>query len=157
MDRLGLDDDFFGLADKLRRLRGLRDPFHFDPVDGTPDMLRELSRRYYLGIVTTRSHREAEAFLRQQKLTDVVQVITARDDTWRLKPHPSPVRHSAEKLEVPVERCLVVGDSTVDIEAARAAGAWSVGVLSGFGSRNQLERAGANRIVQVATDLLDWL
>jgi HAD superfamily hydrolase (TIGR01549 family) len=156
-DRLGLDDDLFGLADRLRQLRGLHDPLHFRPVDGTPDMLRKLSRRYYLGIVTTRSHREAQAFLMQQKLTDIVQVIAGRDDTWRIKPHPSPVLHSAEQLGVPVERCLVVGDSPVDVEAARAAGAWSVGVLSGFGIREELERAGADRIVKFATDLLDWL
>jgi HAD superfamily hydrolase (TIGR01549 family) len=157
VDRLGLDDDLFGLADRLRRLRGLHDPLHFRPVDGTPDMLRKLSRRYYLGIVTTRSNREAQAFLMQQKITDIVQVVAGRDDTWRIKPHPSPVLHSAEQLGVPVERCLVVGDSPVDVEAARAAGAWSVGVLSGFGIREELERAGADRIVKVATDLLDWL
>jgi HAD superfamily hydrolase (TIGR01549 family) len=156
-DRLGLDDDLFGLADRLRRLRGLHDPLHFRPVDGTPDMLRKLSRRYYLGIVTTRSNREAQAFLMQQKLTDIVQVVAGRDDTWRIKPHPSPVLHSAEQLGVPVERCLVVGDSPVDVEAARAAGAWSVGVLSGFGIREELEHAGAHRIVKVATDLLNWL
>jgi HAD superfamily hydrolase (TIGR01549 family) len=157
LDRIGLDDDALGLADRLRRMRGLHDPLHFRPVDGTLEMLHDLSRRYYLGIVTTRSHREADAFLRQQELTDLIQVVTGRDDTWRIKPHPSPVRHTAEQLGVAVERCLFVGDSTVDIEAAQAAGAQSVGVLCGFGSREELERAGANLILECTPDLADWM
>jgi HAD superfamily hydrolase (TIGR01549 family) len=157
LDRVGLDDNALGLADRLRRMRGLHDPLHFRPVDGTAEMLRELSRRYYLGIVTTRSHHEAQAFLRQQELTDLIQVVTGRDDTWRIKPHPSPVRHTAEQLGVSVERCLFVGDSTVDIEAARAAGARSVGVLCGFGDREELERAGADLILKCTSDLTDWM
>ena len=127
------------------------------PIDGAGEMLHELSRRYYLAIVTTRKHHDVRVFLAQQELTGLIQVVTGRDDTWRIKPHPSPVRHTAEQLGVPVERCLLVGDSTVDIEAARAAGAHSAGVLCGFGSKEELERAGADLILGCASDLLDWL
>ncbi len=157
LDRLGLDDGLLGLATRLRRMRGLHDSLHFRPVNGAGGMLRELSRRYYLGIVTTRSHQEARVFLAQQELTELIQVVTGRDDTWRIKPHPSPVRHTAEELGVPVERCLLVGDTTADIEAARAAGARSVGVLCGFGSRDELERAGADLILKNTSDLTDWM
>jgi HAD superfamily hydrolase (TIGR01549 family) len=157
LDRIGLDDDFIGMADFLRRLRGVDAPLNFRPVDGVAELLGDLSRRYYLAIVTTRCHRDAEAFLAQERLADLVQVITGRDDTWRIKPHPSPVHHTAEKLGVPVERCLMVGDTTVDIHAARAAGARSVGVLSGFGQREELERAGADRIVERTSELRNWL
>jgi phosphoglycolate phosphatase len=157
LDHVGLDDDVLGLGDRLRRLRGLQTSVKLQPMDGIGAMLRELSRRYYLGIVTTRSHGEAQAFLDQQDLTDLIQVVTGRDDTWRIKPHPSPVRHTAELLDVSVERCLVVGDSTVDIEAACAAGARSVGVLCGFGAQDQLERAGADLILGATSELTNWL
>ncbi len=157
LDRLGLDDKLFGLGERLQRLRGVRATPDFRPVTGVIEMLRDLNRRYHLAIITTRSHREAQAFLEQQALTDVVRVITGRDDTWRLKPHPSPVLHTAQRLGVAVERCLMVGDTTVDIEAARAAGAWSVGVLCGFGQRDELERAGADLILDTTADLQDWM
>jgi len=157
LDRLGLDDKLFGLGQRLQRLRGVRATPDFRPVEGVIEMLRDLNRRYLLAIITTRSHREAQAFLEQQALTDVVRVITGRDDTWRLKPHPSPVLHTAQRLGVAVERCLMVGDTTVDIEAARAAGAWSVGVLCGFGQRDELERAGADLILDTTADLQDWV
>jgi predicted PurR-regulated permease PerM/phosphoglycolate phosphatase-like HAD superfamily hydrolase len=157
LDRVGLDDDLLDLGDRLRRLRGVSAPLNFRAVDGVVGMLHELDRRYHLAIVTTRNKRVAEAFVSQHGLGDLVQVITGRDDTWRIKPHPSPVRHTAEKLGVPVESCLIVGDTTADIEAARAAGARSVGVLCGFGSRDQLERAGADLILATTHDLVDWL
>jgi HAD superfamily hydrolase (TIGR01549 family) len=126
-------------------------------LDGVGDLLRELNRRYRLAIVTTRSNREARAFLAQQDLADLVQVITGREDTWRLKPHPSPVRHTAEQLGVEVERCLMVGDTTVDMAAARAAGARAVGVLCGFGYEDELERAGADLVLKTTNELLDWM
>ncbi len=157
LDRLGLDDNLFDLADRLRRLRGLDGPLNFRPLDGVGDLLRELNRRYHLAIVTTRSHREAQAFLVQQGLADLVQVITGREDTWRLKPHPSPVRHTAEQLGVEVERCLMVGDTTVDMQAARSAGARAVGVLCGFGYQDELERAGADLVLRTTNELLDWM
>ncbi len=157
LDRLGLDDNVFGIAEGLRRIRGVDTVLNFRPVEGVRETLYDLHRRYYLAIVTTRSHQEAEAFLRQEDLADVIRVVTGRDDTWRIKPHPSPVRHTAEKLKVPVKRCLMVGDTTVDIRAAQAAGARSVGVLCGFGDRAELERAGADRIVECTSDLADWM
>lgn len=157
LDRLGLDDDVLNMGSRLRRLRCLHGPLNFEAVDGVGGTLRELSRRYHLAIVSTRSHREAAAFLSQQDLQPFIQVITGRDDTWRIKPHPSPILHTAAKLSIPVERCLMVGDTTADIRAARAAGAHTAGVLCGFGDREELERAGADLILDTTSDLLDWL
>ncbi len=157
LDRLGLDDNLMAVADRVGQLRGLSTPANFRPVEGTRDLLQDLSYRYHLGIVTTRSRLQAEAFLEQQGLTDLFQVVTGREDTFRIKPHPSPVCHAAEQLGVPVERCLMVGDTQVDMWAARAAGARAVGVLCGFGSENELERAGANLVVKTTAQLRDWL
>ena len=47
-----------------------------------------------------------------------------------------PVAKAAEKLGVPVAQCVMVGDTEVDVRAAKAAGALAVGVLCGFGERN---------------------
>lgn len=157
LDVIGLDDELLGLADRLRRVRGVHPSAEFRPVDGIGEMMRDLHRRYHLAIVTTRSRREAEAFLRQQGLIDLVQVIAGRDDTWRSKPHPSPVRYAAEQLGVPVDRCLMVGDTTVDIRAARSAGAYAAGVLCGFGTEDELKRAGADLILKTTPELREWL
>lgn len=157
LDRIGLDDDVLDLGDRLRQMRGLPTPLNFRPVDGVAEMLEDLSHRYHLAIVTTRSRLHAEIFLSQQRLTDLFQVIVGREDTWRIKPHPSPVRHAAELLNIPVERCLMVGDTTADIWAARSAGARSAGVICGFGEQDELERAGADLILETTGALGDLM
>lgn len=157
LDRVGLDATVLGLGDWLGRMRGLYTPINFRPVDGVVEALHDLGRRYHLAIVTTRSRHHAETFLAQQGLDDLIVAIAGREDTWRIKPHPSPVRHAAELLGVPIERCLMVGDTTVDILAARSAGAWSAGVLCGFGEQDELERAGADVILETTRELQDWM
>jgi predicted PurR-regulated permease PerM/phosphoglycolate phosphatase-like HAD superfamily hydrolase len=157
LDRIGLDDTVLDLGDRLRRMRGLYTPVNFRPVDGVGEMLIDLSHRYHLAIVTTRCHAHAEVFLSQQGLTDLFQVVVGREDTWRIKPHPSPVLHAAEQIGVQVERCLMVGDTTADMWAARSAGARSAGVLCGFGEQDELERAGADLILKITTELGDWM
>lgn len=157
LDRLGLDRHVFALAERLRKRPGATKTASFEPMDGTRELLQQLSQRYALGIVTTRPGSEVRAFVEQQALTDVIRVITAREDTWRLKPHPSPILHTAKKLNVPPTRCLMVGDTTVDMIAARRAGAWAVGVLCGFGQTAELRRAGADVILDHTSHLARYL
>jgi HAD superfamily hydrolase (TIGR01549 family) len=151
MDILGLDDELFALGDRLRRLRGLRTPANFQPIDGVVEAVRELSERYTLGVVTTRSQRDARAFLEQHALADCFSVVVAHEDTWRLKPHPEPIHYAAKQLGVAVERCLMVGDTGLDVRAAKAAGACAVGVLCGFGERGDL--VGADLILESPVEL----
>ncbi len=157
LDRLGLDDDVLDLSNRLGRWRGLDTPGTFRPVDGIAEALHDLGRRYHLAIVTTRSRLDAQAFLSQQGLDELFKVVVGREDTWRIKPHADPIRHAAKELGVPVERCLMVGDTQIDVLAARSAGARSVGVLSGFGEEKELDRAGADLILRSASNLQNWL
>jgi phosphoglycolate phosphatase len=110
-------------------------------------MLAALNGRYRLAVVTTRSRDEAETFLDQYDLQGLFDALVARESTWRLKPHPAPIRHAARLLDVPVERCVMVGDTTVDVKSARRAGAWAVATLCGFGEREELEQAGAHVVL----------
>jgi phosphoglycolate phosphatase len=67
------------------------------------------------------------------------------------------VRYAAKQLGVSVERCVMVGDTTVDVRSARRAGAQAVAVLCGFGERDELERAGAHVILEHTSQLASLL
>lgn len=153
LDALGLDRPLMKLTGQLHRWRGLRSRADFRIVSGTNEMLALLSQRYRLAVVTSRGQRDAEAFLDKHNLRDLFDAVVTRESTWRLKPHPSPIQHSARLLDVPVEQCVMVGDTTVDVRAARRAGAWAVGVLCGFGEREELEQAGAHAVLECTPDL----
>ncbi|MCL2461577.1 MAG: HAD-IA family hydrolase, partial [Defluviitaleaceae bacterium] len=55
------------------------------------------------------------------------------------------------------ERSIMVGDRKHDIIGAKAAGLKSVGVLYGYGDREELEEAGADYIVDDVPELLFFL
>ncbi len=76
-----------------------------------------------LGVVTSRSREDAVAYLAQQGLGDLFWVVITRDDVRRLKPHPMPVEKAAEQLGLVPEQCVMVGDTNLDVRAARLAGA----------------------------------
>jgi phosphoglycolate phosphatase-like HAD superfamily hydrolase len=60
-------------------------------------------------------------------------------------------------MDVPTSSCLMVGDTQVDIITGKKAGAQTVGVLCGFGDKNELERAGADLILDNTADLMGYL
>jgi phosphoglycolate phosphatase len=156
LDVLGLDDGVLDLRDRLRRFKGERTVADLKAVPGAAEAVRALDGLYRLGIVTTRGQRYAEAFLAQYQLTDLFEVVVTRESTPRIKPHPQPVHHAAEMLGLPPERCVVIGDTRVDVEAAKKAGAQAIGVLSGFGEQDELDEAGADLVLSSTAELLDW-
>lgn len=146
LDLVGLDTPFIRL---MITLQGS----HTSPADSIPAIpgveavLPFLAEHYRIGVVSTRTQAESNLFLDALGLSEYVEVIAGRDTTWRIKPHPQPVLYAAGKLGVPPQRCLMVGDTTVDITAGRRAGAWTCGVLCGYGQRAELERVGADMIL----------
>ena len=157
LDMFGLDAPLMAFANRLRRWRGLHTHDDFRIMAHTREMFATMNSRYRLAVVTTRGQAETKAFLDQYDLHGIFDILVTRESTWRLKPHPSPIRHAAQLLGVPVESCVMVGDTTVDVRAARRAGAWAVAVLCGFGERKELERSGAHVILEHTSHLSSLL
>ena len=83
--------------------------------------------------------------------------IVTRDMVRHAKPDPDLFLAAAEKLGIPIENSVVIGDSIWDLLAARRARALGVGLLSGGYGREELERAGAYRVYNDPADLLRHL
>lgn len=156
-DQLNLDESLAGLIDRLNRLRGHGAPAHFLLIDGVRPMLDSLAGRYPLALVTSRGYRSVEPFLDQFELHPYFKVVVSALTAERIKPHPAPVLKAADLLGVPAVNCVMVGDTTVDIHAGRRAGAQTVGVLCGFGERDELEQAGAHAILDRTAQLGELL
>jgi HAD superfamily hydrolase (TIGR01509 family) len=80
--------------------------------------------------------------------------VITRDRVQRAKPDPDLFLAAAEELGLPIEDCIVVGDSVWDLLAARRARALGVGLLSGGYGAEELERAGAYRVYEDPADML---
>lgn len=155
LDLIGLDTALVRLTIWLQG--GARSKHPLPPIDGVSEMIGKLAGRYRLGVVSTRTVAESEQHLRTLGVREHFGAIAGRDTTWRIKPHPQPVLYVAERLGVDPHRCLMVGDTTVDVKAGLRAGAWTCAVLCGYGERGELERAGAHLILEHTALLGDLL
>jgi phosphoglycolate phosphatase-like HAD superfamily hydrolase len=84
------------------------------------------------------------------------EVITALD-ACSPKPSPEALVECARRLGVKTSECVFVGDSVVDVKAGKNAGAWTVAVLSGIFSREELETEKPDLILENVNDLEDFL
>lgn len=155
VDRISLDDEAMRINRCLRSILGLKSPQDMTLIPGVADTLARLKQSYRLALVTTRGRALTEHFLQATGIADYFDVVITADDVRRLKPHPEPILTAAKQLGVEPEQCVMVGDTSVDVHAARSAGARVVGVLCGFGTRRDLEAA--DLVLENTTDLTLWL
>ncbi len=156
-DRFNLDEFFGPLLDKLHRSRGLAAVDEISLIPGSLATLERLAPHFHLGIATSRDRWSASSILNAEDLNRFFRCVATARTTLRAKPHPQPILWAADKLGIRPQSLLMVGDTTVDIRAGRAAGAQTAGVLTGFGERRELTKAGANVILERTLDLADLL
>jgi HAD superfamily hydrolase (TIGR01509 family) len=127
------------------------------PLPGAVALLRHLTAIGAPWAVATSGRSEtAGPTLAELGVPENVPVIT-RDQVQRAKPDPDLFLAAATALGLPVEDCIVVGDSVWDLLAAQRARALGVGLLSGGYGKEELERAGAFRVYEDPADLLRHL
>lgn len=166
LDRFGLDVPISRLRQRVRtaRARGA-DPAHtrnIEAIDEVPhemmagvkEMLEALARLYPMSTISTGSAPRVERFLEHYEVRQHFAAVVGSQTTPRMKPHPDPLLYAARAMGVDPAACLMIGDTTVDIRCGVAAGAQTVGVLCGFGTKAELLRAGAGMILRTTSDLL---
>jgi len=98
---------------------------------GMPDLLAELEKRGIAwGIVTNKAQRFTDQLVPSLQLKPAC--VVCGDSTPHLKPHPAALLLAAQRLNLPCEEILYVGDDLRDVQAARAAGMRSAAVQYGY-------------------------
>ncbi|WP_165861222.1 HAD family hydrolase [Paenibacillus paeoniae] len=108
--------------------------------DGVRDMLERLMEAGYpMGIVSSKRKGYVVRELKASGLLSFFDCIVGQEDTEEHKPKPTPLLLAVEKMGVPIEACIYIGDQVTDIRAASAAGMTSGAALWGEGERELLE------------------
>jgi HAD superfamily hydrolase (TIGR01509 family) len=127
------------------------------PFPHTGAVLRLLHAcRIRIGIVTStpqKNIRDKMKILDQAGVADLVEVVISAGDTERKKPYPDPLVLCQERMGLDAYACAYVGDTSMDIAAGRAAGMKTIGVLTGFDSRDDLLQENPDRIIDSISDL----
>lgn len=128
-------------------------------LQGVNQVLVDLSKRFPLALVTLRHVKKAliEDQLKRLNLDGFFLATITALDVKRPKPAPDSLLEGAKRLGVPVEDCVIVGDSITDIRAGKAGGAKTIAVLTGLFNENTLKKEKPDLIIENITKILPHL
>lgn len=130
-----------------------RDPL-FAGVRDFLDTVRGDGR--WMAMATGKSRAGALRVIAEHRLSEYFAAIRT-GDVCRPKPHPEMLWQILDELGVSADRAVMVGDTTFDVEMARAAGIRAVGVGWGAHQSEELIEAGAALVVPRLPDLAPHL
>jgi phosphoglycolate phosphatase len=125
----------------------------FPHVVDTLRILHEAGIR--LTVASSRSHMTLDSYVSNLGLAPYITYILGVEDVEDAKPGPGPVLKTIDDFGLRAEECLVVGDTKYDILMAHNAGVKGVGVTYGNGSREELETAGAEWLIDDFAELIN--
>ena len=156
-DKLRIDDELAAIGDFIfRRGHNLKSG-GFLLIPEVHEALTKLNPHFPMSVVSARGGRSTQVFLDQFNLNPFFRAVATAHTCEHTKPFPDPILWAAAQMGVAPAECLMIGDTTVDVRAAKAAGAQSVGVLCGFGEEAELREAGADLILESTAQLSDVL
>ena len=109
------------------------------PVSDLPKLLTGFQTRgLKLGVMTNDSEAAAQAHLSCAGVVNYFDFIAGFDSGYGAKPDPDPLLAFARAVELEPRNIVMIGDSRHDLEAGRAAGMQTVGVLTGLATKSAL-------------------
>ena len=108
-----------------------------------------------LTIASSRSHASLVELTHDMEIADSISYLIGADDVKKAKPNPEPVLKTLVTMQFEANETLVVGDMAVDMLMGANAKTKTCGVTWGNGTKNELEEAGANFIIDKMEELLN--
>ena len=109
-----------------------------------------------IAVASSASEKDLAALLDKAGLRHLLDDAASKDDAERSKPDPDVVHAALDRLHLPPEAVVMVGDTPYDVEAAALAGVRAIALRSG-GCWTDADFAGAAAIYDDAADLLAHL
>jgi phosphoglycolate phosphatase len=116
---------------------------------GIPKVLATLrAEGFSLRIVTSKAHVFANRIVDHFALREFFPRVYGAELTGELSIKAELVAHALASENARPDRACMIGDRRHDVEGARAHGVTAIGVTWGYGSREELELAGADRVIE---------
>jgi phosphoglycolate phosphatase len=108
-----------------------------------------------LACITNKPTRFTQPLLDQLGIGGIFERVICGDTFSHRKPHPMPLLEVAKSFQVKTAESIMVGDSLNDIEAAKAAGFYSVCVDYGYHGEHNVHDMAADVVISDFTQLND--
>ncbi len=111
------------------------------------------ARGHQLAVVTAKPHRHAAPIIAHLPFGDAFSRLYGPQADSAHSEKASMIAEALADFECPLENAVMIGDRHFDIDGAIANYVRGIGVLWGFGSRKELEQAGAHAIAATPDEL----
>jgi len=128
---------------------------HVLPFAGVEPVLKKLDEQKIRFGVLTSSRKAAVRPL--HSLSHYFRVILTREEGFPQKPAPDGILECLRRMKVEPSHAITIGDTPLDVRAGKAAGTLTIGVLSGIGTREQLEAENPTAIIKDISEVLSLL
>lgn len=106
-----------------------------------------------LAVLSNKPARFLDQVIEGLDLKRYFRVVLGGDSCPERKPHPGAMSHLLEQLGVPAGPLWMIGDSAIDIETGRQAGAPTIGCTWGLRGREELREAGADHMIDHPSEI----
>jgi phosphoglycolate phosphatase len=123
-------------------------------IEGIPEALAELvAEGFYLAVATSKLKTYAGEIIDHFDLRRYFSVVHGSELDGRNSVKAELISHILAVEALDARRTVMIGDRSHDVAGANANGVLAIGVLWGYGDRQELETAGAARIVASPAEL----
>ncbi|MCR5106937.1 MAG: HAD family hydrolase [Lachnospiraceae bacterium] len=130
--------------------------FENSVYEGIPELLSGLKKRNaFIALATSKPYEFAVRILEHFELYQYFDHVGAATMDGSIAKKTDVIKNLLSELNIPdLSSVLMIGDRDQDIDGAKANSLKSVGVLWGFGTREELEGSGADYIISKPEELL---
>lgn len=135
------------------------DPLHLCTVyDGMFSLLKKLREKdVSVNVLSNKPHPTAEKVVKVLFGEQTFSYIFGARENIPLKPDPYGVFEILNLLGLEQSEALYIGDTATDVQTGKAAGLFTVGVLWGFRTKDELEKAGADAVAAHPEEIVNFL
>jgi phosphoglycolate phosphatase len=152
-----LDEAHYPQMTERYRHHYLSSDHELELFGGVPALLEQLKGDgYLLAVATGKSRIGLDRALDHSGLRPNFDATRCADECFS-KPHPQMLEELLDEFAVPAKRCLMIGDTTHDLQMAINAGVAGVGVTYGAHAVEQLRTCAPLACIDSVAELTTWL
>lgn len=112
-------------------------------IENAKEAIELASKFAALGIVTTKTSRYSKELLEHLGVMHYFETLIGREDVENVKPHPEPIFKALDKMgrndAFFKQNSWMIGDTLLDVNAAKNAGINYVSLMTGYGDKEELK------------------
>ena len=153
------EEDAVRAIDEYREYFRPRGIYENEVYPGVPELLQTLKENgRRLILATSKPDEFSIEIMKHFGLYEYFDFFSCATMNEKKVTKPEIIQYALDELKITdLDSCVMIGDREHDILGAKAAGIRSIGVLYGYGSREELEQAGATYISETVRGILDYV